>query len=236
MVIKQDSLSLPTLDKDTWLVGIKKNWKQGEHVLILGPTGTGKTTISSSILEAREWVCVLAVKRKDETLELFKKQGYKVVSKWPPDYNAHKFIFWKKPQSLTDDLNVQAREIHHALNEMYIAGGWCIYFDEAGYIAGTLGLGRDVGVLLNQGRSAALSIVVTMTRPSSVIARVPKEALSMPRHKLIFKYADENEIKACASIIGMEWHKMQAIHQSLGKYDFLYISEHGSTVVRNTKG
>lgn len=224
------------VDKNAWLQLFKERWKQGEHVAIVGPTGTGKTTVALDVLAVREYVCVLAVKRKDDTLELFKKQGYTVIRKWPPEYNAHRVIFWNKPRSLTDDLHKQSFAVHEALNKMYIAGGWCIYFDEAGYIAGNLKLSRDIGTLLNQGRSANLSIVATMTRPSSVIAQVPKEALNQPRHKLMFKFVDEREIKACAAIAGIDWKQMLELMKELGKHDFVYISENELLLVRNTKG
>ena len=229
-------VSLPEIEKDAWLTDFKATWKQGDHVSILGPTGTGKTTIALSLLEARDYVCVLAVKRKDETLNLFRRGGYKVIHQWPPEYHHHRIIFWNKPQSLSDDLHKQALSIHDALNRMYLAGGWCIYFDEAGYIAGTLRLHQDLGVLLNQGRSAYLSIVATMTRPSSVVARVPKEALNQPKHKLVFKFRDEREVRAAAEIAGINWKDMLALQQSLGKHDFLYIGEDSAVLVRNTKG
>src|SRR5260221_80749 len=141
------TLRMQEISRDDWLSQFKQQWYQGQHVEIIGPTGTGKTTIAVDILDVREYVCVLAVKRKDETLDLFKHQGYKVIKTWPPDVYTHKVIFWHKPGSLTDDLNKQAIAIHGALNKIYLAGGWCVYFDEAGYIAGTLGMGKDLTVL-----------------------------------------------------------------------------------------
>lgn len=228
-------LQTPEITKDDWFQLFRQHWKQGEHVAIVGPTGTGKTTVALHVLDVREYVCVLAVKRKDDTLDLFKKQGYQVIQKWPPQYNTRRVIYWKKPSSLTDDLHKQAAAVHEALNKMYLAGGWCIYFDEAGYIAGNLKLSRDIGTLLNQGRSANLSIVATMTRPSSVIAQVPKEALNQPRHKLMFKFVDEREIKACAAIAGIDWKHMLDLMQALGKHDFVSINEDGVLLVRNTQ-
>ncbi len=220
-----------------WFDFLRRIWKQGQHMLLCGPTGTGKTTVASDILDIRDWVCVLAVKKRDETLEQFKRQGYQVIKKWPPEYYQQRVIYWEKPQSLSDDLRKQAVALHNALNEIYLAGGWCVYFDEAGYIAGQLGLGRDLGVLLNQGRSNYLSVVATVTRPSSVIARIPRETLNQPRHKIIFKYTEETDIKACADIAGINWKIMKTYMDALRVYgkghtDFLYIGQE-IIIVRN---
>jgi hypothetical protein len=231
------SLQVSEIARSEWYARMNTSWHQGEHIVIIGPTGTGKTNLATELLDIREWVVVLAVKRKDETLDRFKKQGYRVIRKWPPEYNWKRVILWEKPGSLTDDTSKQTAAIHKALNQMYLAGGWTIYFDESGYIAGTLGLSRDLGILLNQGRSNYLSIVASMTRPSSVIARVPREALNQPRHKIIFKYSEEADIKACAQIAGINWHTMQEYMDMLTTYrkgysDFLYIGE-SISVVRN---
>lgn len=232
---------------DTWLENFKNSWRQGEHVSIIGPTGTGKTTIAHSILDAREFVCVLAVKRFDDTLQRFKyghrygRARYDVIRKWPPEFNQKRVIFWQKPTKIEDQQKV-ADAIHKALNEMYRSGGWCIYCDEAGYIAGNLGLGRAVGVLLNQGRSAHVSMVCTMTRPRSMVARVPVETLNQCRHHIIFKYQDEKEIQTCAQIAGISFQEMRRFQYGLhvdtnkGFSDFIYVGHGSVNIVRNVKG
>lgn len=232
---------------DAWLESFKKDWRQGEHVSIIGPTGTGKTTIAHSILDAREYVCVLAVKRFDDTLQRFKsghrygRARYDVIRKWPPDFNQHKVIYWQKPTKIEDQYKM-AEAIHNALNEMYRSGGWCIYLDECGYIAGNLGLGKAVGVLLNQGRSAHISMVCTMTRPHSMIAKVPVETLNQCRHHIIFKYQDEKEIKATAEIAGIGYQDMRRFQYNLhvdthkGFSDFVYIGHGSVQIVRNVTG
>lgn len=211
-----------------WLQLMKRQWRQGEHVAIVGPTGTGKTTLAKSLLLCRGYVCVLAVKRYDDTLNLFKRE-YKVIKTWPPDYQYHRVIFWAKPESLVG-LSAQRAKLDDALADMYLAGGWCIYFDEAGYIAGHLKMNQQLGVLLNQGRSSKISVVCSMTRPRSMVARIPPETLNQCRHLVFFRFNDLREIKACADIAGIDYKIMIQYQQSLGTYevgntDFIYIGK-----------
>lgn len=244
MSLLQASTGVEKIDRDTWLELFKSSWYQGEHVVILGPTGTGKTYFAQPIVDMRDYVAVLAVKPKDETLERFKegyKYGYKryeVIRKWPPDYGTNRFIYWEKPKGL-HKLREQAQKLHTALNEMYREGGWCIYIDEGGYIAGVLGLGQAIGVLLNQGRSSGISVVLCVTRPTSVVARVPKEAFSQPRHRLIFKYENRDEMKAAAQVADIDLRSLEKYMSELKSYhpkgysDFLYTGKGRTYIVRN---
>lgn len=215
---------------------MQQMYLQGEHVCIVGPTGTGKTTIASDIVQLRRYVCVLAVKRFDSTLDLFKAAKFKVLKKWPPEYGHERVVLWVKPDSLErEQLVKQAATIHDALSKMYISGGWTVYFDETGYIAGVLGLSSDLGILLNQGRSSFLSVVCCMTRPHSMVARIPSETLNQCRHVLIFKYTDEREIKATAEITGINLKEMKDLQARLGAHDFIYTGKGQKHIVRNIK-
>lgn len=237
-LVKFDELSF-----DAFLSLFLSEWHQGEHIDLIGPTGTGKTTVAHKVLTAREYVCVLAIKRQDDTLDQFTRHAprYKIIQKWPPTYLEKRVILWKKPRSLDrEDVKKQALSVHKALNQMYLSGGWCIYLDEAGYIAGVLGLSQAIGILLNQGRSAFLSIAVTTTRPSSVVARIPKEALNQVRHHLIFKFIDEREMKTCGEIVGLSLPKMRYLQSLLvvnpgkGFSDFLYFAKGKVYLIRNS--
>lgn len=232
------------IDIDTWYAQMQSSWRQGEHVLILGPTGTGKTTVAHTILDIRDYVVVIAVKMKDDTLERFKhgheygRKIYKVIKKWPPDFPYHRIVLWLKPKSIKDT-RWQSERLYIALDRMYLAGGWCIYFDETGYIVMMLGLGQAFGVLLNQGRSSGISVVAVMTRPTSIIAKVPKEALNQPRHKIIFKYDNRDEMKACAQIADVSMYEMQKYMDMLQYHgekkfsDFLYCNQGKVIIVRS---
>lgn len=241
-------ITVPNIvDYDSWLLSFKERWKQGEHIELCGATGTGKTTVAHSILDTRDYVAVLAAKRFDDTLQRFKtghlfgRGRYTVIRKWPPEFNQHRVIYWQKPTKLEDQKKV-TEAFHNALNEMYRSGGWCIYTDDAGYIAGTLGLAKDYGVLLNQGRSAGISMVNSIQRPHSMVQKVPVETLSQCRHHLIFKYTDEREIKSCAEICGITYREMLRMQYNLhvdtnkGFSDFICVSHGKVEIVRNVKG
>jgi hypothetical protein len=232
------------VNRDEWLEIFKDSWQQGEHVVVAGPTGTGKTFFSQPILDIREWVCVIAVKPKDDTLERFKQShlyGYKkyeIIKKWPPIHGVKRFILWVKPKGL-HKLREQADTLHRTLNEMYREGGWTIYIDDTGYVTGTLGLGQAVGVLLNQGRSSGLTIVICVQRSTSVVARVPKEAFSQPRHKLIFKYENRDELKAVSQVVDIDLKTLSTYMDMLNSYypkgytDFIYVGKGKTYLVRN---
>lgn len=233
------------IDIRTWYTSFQSTWRQGEHVVLIGSTGTGKTTVAHTLLDTRTYVCALAIKRKDDTLDRFRNgplyglSRYKVITRWPPDFIYHKVILWIKPKDINDS-TVQAERLYKAINEIYLDGNWCLFIDDTGYVAGQLGLNKALVVLLNQGRSSGISTVVAMTRPSSVVARVPKEALTQPRHKIIFKYESTTEIKICAEIAEIDWRHMVSLQHSLEFHgskrysDFLVFSNGTITIVRNT--
>jgi len=237
-------MELEEIDRGVWLEIFKESWQQGEHVVIAGPTGTGKTYFAQPILDIRDYVCVVAVKPKDDTLERFKQShlyGYKqytIIKKWPPLHGVNRFILWEKPKGL-HKLREQAQNLHKALNEMYREGGWTIYLDDTGYITGSLGLGQAVGVLLNQGRSSGLTLVICVQRSTSVVARVPKEAFSQPRHKLIFKYENRDELRAVSQVVDIDLRTLESYMDRLNSYyprgytDFIYAGKGKVYLVRN---
>ena len=232
--------TLSDVSRETWLLQFAVSWQQGEHIAIIGPTGTGKTTIAQLLLEIRDFCCVLAIKRIDETLERFKNgpkfgmSRYTIIQKWPPEYNQHRVVFWKKPKSLAPaELKRQSAVMGSALNQMYLSGGWCIFFDDTGYIVSQLGLAHELATMLSQGRSAGISVVVAMVRPRSMVARVPKEALNQCSHVIVFQFTDLQEVSACADIVGISKGDMIQLIRTLDRHEFLAFSQGKVVKVRN---
>lgn len=226
---------METIPYNKFLAFMRSNWEQGEHIAIIGPTGSGKTTVAKDIVCIRDYAVMFAVKKFDDTIDLFKRAGFRIIKKWPPDFQQKKVILWVKPEDL-GSLASQAEKLQTALNLIYISGGWCTYFDEAGYIAGHLRLSTELGILLNQGRSSHISVVCAMTRPRSMVARIPSETLNQCRHLLIFRFTDEREIKTIAEISGVSYRDMLQLQEQLNKHDFLYVGKGYTFIVQNTRG
>lgn len=216
--------SLPVkIEYEEWLNQMKETWSQGEHVSIMGPTGSGKTTVASDLLRIRRFVVVIALKPKDETLKLYK--GFYIIHSWPPDFNRDKVIFWLQPRKFTD-ISKQAVKVARALEYMYVTGGWTIYLDEAGLMSGPFyGLRKHMAILLNQGRSLGLTLVMSMTQPHSVVAQMPSEALKQTRHIVIFRYTNMDEAKSAGIVAGIDFKTIISLMSQLGKHDFIAVSE-----------
>lgn len=236
MSAQQARLAQPIreMSRSEWLAGFAQTWRQGEHVALIGPTGSGKTGLASDLLHIRSYVVALAVKQYDDTLKMF--HGYKIIKKWPPEYGQTHVILWVKPASLGDTL-LQRERVAHALERIYKAGGWCVYFDDLSYIADTMRLKMPVVVFLNQGRSSGISAVCATTRPR----KVPTEAFNQCRHVIAYKFDDTEEVKRIAEIAGLDNKTMLSLNEELNVYkpkgysDFVARSRGGETViVRNT--
>lgn len=219
------------MSRAEWLRHFRGSWRQGEHIALIGPTGSGKTGLAAEMLAIRQYVVVFAIKQHDDTIKEF--QGYRIIKKWPPEYGEHRVILWVKPQTLGDIIR-QRDAIINAMERVYIAGGWCVYFDDLSYVSDQLRIKTPVVTFMNQGRSSGISVVAAATRPR----KVPVEAFNQVRHVVSFHYDDRRELERIAEIAGIYWRDMVEYNQLLRVYkrgysDFLSIGKGTVILVRN---
>lgn len=228
------------------------DWRQGEHVTVIGPTGTGKTTVIRAILpkryDAHGAVTVLATKSHDENLEQWARSDRLArVEEWPPrapfwkrpgdiehpDGHVtrwdHRVMLWPKPQGvplgeLDDHI---ARTHREAMTAMYWQRNWTIVGEEL-YELSQLGLDRELTRIWTQGRSAGLSLVGATQRP----VKIPLHAYSQASHLFMFGDNDEVNLRRLQGIGGMSGNTLREAVQSLRGHDVLYIGTRTRELVR----
>lgn len=160
-------------------------WEQGEHIAVVGDTGSGKTTLMSELLKPhryRDFVVVLKTKRRDDTFENFR--GYRQIESINQIRVSHDFYILAPPRGRGGAGLVRLREETIRLLDMADqAGGWTVVIDELFFVDEKLKLGEYLDDLLTQGRSSGLTLLCGMQRP----VRITRFALSQATHVFAFE-------------------------------------------------
>lgn len=201
---------------------LKSKWQQGQHLTISGPTGGGKTYLASDLLRFRRYVVAITTKKKDKTLERY--SNYYKIKKWNTVYGENRLLFNPQPKELGNFVD-QRIEIYTALSEMFVSGGYTIYFDDLFYISNTLKLKEPIQMLYTQSRSNNITLVASIQRPSWV----PVECISQSTYVIILKTNDLKDLDRLSEATGMDRKKMQQLNAELSGYSFLFV-ENGKSV------
>lgn len=146
-------------------------WQPGEHIAVIGRTGTGKTYMMARLVEWRKYVAIFRTKSDD-----IKFPGFVTIK------DAKGLNDVKSKRLLIDpEYRHQASIGADVFETVWRRGGWSIFLDELFYIH-RLGLGSYVDMLLTQGRSKRISVVTGMQRP----VNVTRFALSEVTHIFAF--------------------------------------------------
>lgn len=196
------------------------DWRQGEHVALVGPTGQGKTTLALQLLERRKWTVVLATKPKDKTLKGLVSKGYVIIRKWPPPtIETRRVVLWPKWVSPADDRS-QRSALHLALMSIFKAGSWCVFADDTQYLSEHLGLKRDLNAMWLNARSIGVSLMAATQRP----VWVPREMWANSTHLYIWGTRNADDLRSLGSIAGLDPKRMREVVGSLPEYHALYIN------------
>lgn len=209
-----------------------KNHKQGEHVSIVGPTGSGKTVVMLSlckIIAKRKTrnnrpasVVVLPTKPQDETVTSM-VGDWPIVKKWPPAYGQEHCIVWPRPGGDVDTIAKRQRAvIRPLLNAIYHEGGQTVGIDEAGYfedpLPDGLGLSTKMKHFWTSARSLQLTLIAGTQRPRFVT----RSMWSEPSWVFIFKPEDEDDLLRVAQLSGARREVME-LAGDLDGHEFLCV-------------
>jgi hypothetical protein len=210
-------------------------WKRGQHVLTVGPTGSGKTVLNRELLRRRRYVIVLGVKNRDKELYgPFEKQGYELVHRFEPvppaEATASKVLFVPR----TDLHGLEARQakakaFRRVLNDVYDTGDWCVYADDIEYLSSELRLGPEFRELWQLGRSEGVEVVASSQEP----VHIPKMAYGQSSHLFLFKNMDLDRARRQAELAGVNRDLAQHVLVNLPTHEFLYVARDTGQMLRS---
>lgn len=194
-----------------------------DHVTIIGPTGTGKTTLAMQIANLRRYSIVFGTKPRDRNLaDLCKAGGYwKVPAPYAlPHPRLHPRALVWPPFDAGRGKPAQRAHFHRLMAEAMDAGGWHLVLEEIPYLCRDLGLDDDVRSWYTMARAVGSGVIGCAQRPRWV----PLECLSGAQHLLLFGTNDSDDLSRLGGLNGMDADATRAIVANLGKrtYKFLH--------------
>lgn len=182
-------------------------WRKGEHVCVIGDTGSGKTyLLAKRLLRYRQYVCVFKTKPDEDDAD--KWQGFRKTTraKTLTDPRYDRIL-------LMPEYRRQAIEGYEMLMRAYRQGGWTIVIDELWY-AERIGLTPTIEMVLTQSRSLGISVVIGQQRPVTTT----RFAISQSTHLISFR----TEGRDTKTVAEATTPRILPVLDSLGQYEFAY--------------
>lgn len=207
------------------------NWESGQHVTIIGTTGSGKTELLKHLIAMREYAVVFATKPRDETMDqLVEYNGFEKLEEWKDqDPERHpRRVIWPDATEINSSI-VQARVFAEAFAKIYKQGGWNLFLDEAWFVTQILGLGEQIRVYLLQARSLDISLIMATQRPVSI----PVEAFDQSTWLFIFRENDERNLERVGGIAWKDSKTVRTLVANLEQYQFLALNTRTGQMFRS---
>lgn len=200
-------------------------WEQGQHICLLGLTGSGKTTLGLHLLDqaaaqSGAHVFALGVKARDKTLV---DTGWPIIDEWPPSWEEReggRLVVWPPYTRPSTARRHTAERVAQVLDEVMLEGGWRFLIDEMQYIVQTLGLRSILDEYWNGARSSGISVIGASQRPTWV----SRSGVTQVEWLITFNINDVDDRARAAEICGSRKLFMPAI-ESLRKprHEFLMV-------------
>lgn len=203
--------------------------KQGEHIAIVGRTGSGKSVLElelAKVIGARRTrqgrpasVTVLATKPRDDTVSSL---GWPVLKSWPPSYGQEHNVVWPKARNPSTAAREQRAVFGPLLDAIYHEGGQTVCIDEAAYFERPLPRGLGLGATMEQYWSSARSLKLTLVAATQRPRKVSVSMWSEPSWLFCFYVKDRDDLKRVADLSGMREEVLELVPR-LGGFEFLCI-------------
>lgn len=202
-------------------------WKQGQHVMSCGGTGSGKTTLSGELLPRRSLVVVCVSKGMDDIFDGPYFEEYETIPKWPPRKNQERVLL-RPANAKTIAATATQKQVvfRDAFDTILLkTGHWCIDIDETHYMCGRLRLEGEITDLLEQGRSAGISLWNNTQRP----AGIPLATYVNSTHGFFFLTQEEYDVQRLGRMANRHTHPKEMMEniRRLDPHEFVYIDKTG---------
>lgn len=209
-------------------------FRQGDHITIVGTTGSGKTVLARELLFKRDYVIVLGTKNTDpELYGPLVERGFEIVEHFDatPEGDEPKRVIFR-PRLTTPDkkgLARQADRFREVLYEVFKAGGWAVYADEIFYVADKLGLSDVFEILWTTGRTEDITVIASTQLP----VRIPLVAFDQAVHLFLFRNADQQRVRRMAEFSGSDVDLVRYVIPRLPLHEFLYVDTRSGMLMRS---
>lgn len=213
------------------LSSLSVRWKQSEHVLITGGTGSGKTVLARHLVGIRlsrggSVVIMLAKLNTDSTIT----DHFRDFTRWKtwkkrPKAHENKILFWPdvEGKTATEAKAIMRAEYEYALNEISRVGKWTVIIDEGLFTVSPDGLGQGaiIGALYQLIRSANGTMITLAQRP----AHLPLSIYANSTFAFVGQAREQADLKRLANMdVSIPSKQLAEMIAHNGRHDFLLLS------------